>query len=262
MSTSFTLLGSSAGPGVPSYFCNCCGCQEARENPALSRTRSGALLCTSSQSCLIDTPPDLKQQLTRIPSVSVDQVFLTHWHYDHFGGLGELEYYVRLHRKKPIPLYLPPSAVASFHSAFPNLSDVFTVQAWEFDHAYDLGECEITPLSATHGVETAGFLIASNENNLAYFPDTAGLPQKTKNELSNLCWFVCDATFTGENWYPDSHMSIDQAVDLGQEIGAENTVLTHLAIHYSHPMTVCDLQEHLADRENVFLAYDGMKFLL
>lgn len=262
MSCSFTLLGSSAGPGVPSFFCDCCGCREARMNPDLARTRSGALLCDGDQYHLIDTPPDLRQQLTRYQSFQVDQVFMTHWHYDHFGGLGELEYYVRLKRKKPIKLYLPPSAISQFEDAFPSLSDVFAVEAWEFGKHYTLKECDITPLPAAHGVETAGFLMTTANKSLAYFPDTAGLPIETMQKLNGLGWFVCDATFTGDNWFPNSHMSIDEAVELGRKINAENTVLTHLAIHYSEPMTVCDLQTYLADYQNVFLAYDGMKFVL
>ncbi len=262
MPCSFTLLGSSAGPGVPSYFCNCCGCREARKEPALARTRSGALLRTGQQSHLIDTPPDLRQQLTRLTAVDIDQVFLTHWHYDHFGGLGELEYYVRLRRKKPLRLLLPPTALERFHCAFPDLRDVFTAEAWEFGRHYALENCTLVPVPANHGIETAGFLIMSAGKKLAYFPDTAGLTAAARQLLEGLDWFFCDATFTGKNWFPDSHMSIDQAVALSRDIEAKNTVLTHLSIHYSQAMTVRDLQAYLADYRNVFLAYDGMEIVL
>jgi len=194
--------------------------------------------------------------------IQIDEIFLTHWHYDHFGGLGELEYYVRLSRKKPIKLHLPPAAIAPFQSAFPSLLDVFDVEPWSFGRCYPLDGCSITAFPAAHGIETAGFLITSANKKLAYFPDTAGLPEGTRLALEDLDWFICDATFTGENWFPNSHMSIDQAVSLGQDIGAESTILTHLSIHYSHPMTVRDLQTYLADSPNVLIAYDGMEFAL
>ena len=260
MSCSFTLLGSSAGPGVPSYFCDCCGCREARENPALSRTRSGALLRSGDAYHLIDTPPDLRQQLLNHPGLFIDQIFLTHWHYDHFGGLGELEYYVRLYKKQPIKLFLPPSALEQFRCAFPTIQDLFETRAWEFGHSYAAGRCTLMPLPACHGIETAGFLISSSAARLAYFPDTAGLQAGTKTILENLDWFFCDATFTGENWLPESHMSIEQAISLGRDIGAENTILTHLSIHYSRAMTVHDLQESLTDHPKVFLAYDNSDY--
>lgn len=254
----FTLLGSGAGPGAPSFFCDCVGCQEARVNPAAVRTRSGALLTTAGQHILIDTPPDLRQQLLREQVCCVDALFITHWHYDHFGGIGELEYYVKLKRKEPITLYLPPSALPLFHNAFPALEEIFTVQTWEFFRSCPLGEIQITPLPARHSIETAGFLITSAEKRLAYFPDTAGLPPETLPLVQGCEYLICDATFSGDNWFPDSHMSIDEAIELGQQAEAKTVILTHISVHYSQPLTNAELQLLLAGHPNVQAAYDGM----
>jgi phosphoribosyl 1,2-cyclic phosphate phosphodiesterase len=262
MSSSFKILGSSAGPGVPSFFCDCCGCREARENPNLARTRSGALLTTGSQNLLIDTSPDLRMQLVRERIDAIDGIFMTHWHFDHFGGLGELEYYVKLVRKQPIALYLPPSAVQEFAAAFPELVDIFQVIPWQFGNPCSVGALTVTPLPAIHSVETAGFLIESASRRLAYFPDTADLESEVKQLLQQLDWFICDATFTGENWFPNSHMSIAQAIELGQKISAKSTILTHLAVHYSQAMTDTELQQLIKPYSQVQLAYDGMCLVL
>ncbi|HEY3424009.1 MAG TPA: MBL fold metallo-hydrolase, partial [Negativicutes bacterium] len=258
METNFKILGSGAGPGLPSFFCDCVGCREARSNPELARTRSGALIDTYHSKILVDASPDLRRQLIKENITYVDCVFLTHWHYDHFGGLGELEYYVKLERKKEIPLFLPPSAIAQFAAAFPNLADIFVVKEWEFNRQYFFGEVCLTPLPANHGIETAGFLLESKGRKLAYFPDTAGLPEISAKQASGVDWLVCDATFHGDNWYPMVHMSMEQAIDLGKKVGAKNTVLTHLAIHYSQAVTTKQLQEESAKYQNVFVAYDGM----
>lgn len=258
MPLTFKILGTGAGPGTPSFFCDCKGCREARENPACARTRSGALLTTGQGNILIDTPPDLRVQLVRERLSSIDNVFLTHWHYDHFGGLGELEYYVKLERKEPIPLYLPPSAETQFTAAFPNLREVFRVISWSFGRQYCFGELSITPLPANHGVETAGFLVASARAKLAYFPDTAGLPAETARLTEAVDWLICDATFYGENWFPKTHMSVAEAISLGQEIRANHTILTHLSIHYSTPVTSGELAAAVARHPGVSVAYDGM----
>lgn len=262
MGRSFKILGSGAGPGVPSFFCNCTGCREARVDQRNCRTRSGALLCSDNSNYLIDTSPDLRFQLVQENLQGIDGIFLTHWHFDHFGGLGEMEYYVKLERKKPIPLYLPPSAIASFNAAFPHLQDVLIPQAWEFGTAYQLGALEITPLPANHGVETAGFLFESEDTRLAYFPDTSGLPDMTRSRVKGIDWLICDATFSDSNWFPNSHMSMHEAIALGKSVGAKKTVLTHLAIHYSEPVTVAELEGRLTDLPNVLLAHDGMQFNL
>lgn len=254
----FKILGTAAGTGVPSFFCECAGCKEAREHPELVRTRTGALISTDKEAILIDTPPDLQRQLVREGIRIIDAVFLTHWHYDHFGGIGELEFYVKLDRGEELPLYLPPSAVESFNAAFPHLTDVFQVVPWEFNVSYCYNETEITPLRANHGIETAGFLVKTPRARLAYFPDTAGLPLATAQRLEGVDWFLCDATFNGDNWYPHSHMSIEEAVKLGQQLQARNTLLTHLSIHYSLPATMYDLKTQLANFPNVGIAMDGM----
>lgn len=258
MPLTFTTLGTGAGPGTPSFFCNCPGCREAQADPAQARTRSSALIAGGEENILIDAPPDLRVQLLRERVGRIDNVFLTHWHYDHFGGLGELEYYVKLERRVPIPFYLPPSAEAEFAAAFPNLPEIFRVSPWEFGRPYRFGEVSITPLAANHGVETAGFLVASPRARIAYFPDTAGLPAETLRLVDSVDWLICDATFYGDNWFPHSHMSVAEAILLGQRVGSRHTALTHLSIHYSTPVTSRDLTAAVAGQPNVSVAYDGM----
>jgi phosphoribosyl 1,2-cyclic phosphate phosphodiesterase len=260
--TVFKILGSGAGPGAPSFFCDCIGCREARETPVFARTRSGALIATGHQNILLDTPPDLRAQLVRERISSIDQIFLTHWHYDHFGGLGELEYYVKLKRKEPIPLYLPPSALLQFESAFPDLREVFAVTPWKFGQDYHFDDISLTPLPANHGIETAGFLVGSARKKLAYFPDTAGLPAETALQVEGVDWLVCDATFHGDNWFPESHMNVEQAIELGHLVKARSTVLTHMSIHYSQPVSAEDLQDSIAQHRHVLAAYDGMTLML
>jgi phosphoribosyl 1,2-cyclic phosphate phosphodiesterase len=196
--------------------------------------------------------------LLREKITGVDAIFLTHWHYDHFGGLGELEYYVKLWRKELLPLYLPPSAIGQREKAFPNLAEVFAIRAWEFGKAYTFGAISITPLPANHGIETAGFLVKSDLKRLAYFPDTAGLPDETAQQVKEVDWFICDATFYGGNWFPASHMNVEEAIALGRKIQADHTILTHLSVHYSQPVTVKELNEITSSYRGVQAAYDGM----
>jgi len=258
MSVQFTITGTSAGPGIPSYFCDCVACQEALKHPHLARTRSGAVLTTAAETVLIDASPDLRAQLLKERINNIDYVFLTHWHYDHFGGLADLEYYVKLARREPIRLYLPADAVQEYRTAYPFLEDVFEVEVWEYEKKYHFTGCTLTPLPAVHGRQTAGVLLEA-KNNLAYFTDTALLPEATVQKLRGIDYFICDATFHRDNWYPNSHMTIQQAIELGKQIKAKKIVLTHLALHYSEPITVEELTERLSAHPEAVLAYDGMK---
>jgi phosphoribosyl 1,2-cyclic phosphate phosphodiesterase len=98
---------------------------------------------------------------------------------------------------------------------------------------------------------------------IAYFTDTAGLTPAVKALIRGVDCLICDATFHGPNWYPHSHMNIDEAVALGREAGARRLLLTHLAMHYSEPVTTEDLRAELAARgPGVELAADGMELPL
>lgn len=262
MTARFRILGSCAATGVPSFFCDCIGCREAKENPKYERTRPGAVVDTGNTRLLIDASPDIRSQLVKESINRVDAIFLTHWHADHYSGLGEFEFFVKLLTKEPLDLYLPNSAVDEFALTFPHLLEVFRVIPWEFQKKYVFGDISLTPLQANHGIETAGFLVESKKTRLAYFPDTAGLPAGTAQKLLGIHYLICDATFYGDNWYPHSHMNVEQAVALGRSIKARHTILTHLSIHYSQPVTTAKLEEELAGDYDVMVAYDGLSIEL
>ncbi|MCM1565493.1 MAG: MBL fold metallo-hydrolase [Dehalobacter sp.] len=257
MTVEFKILGTGAGPGVPSYYCDCIACREAEENPRLARTRSGAVIRTGRETILIDASADLRSQLVREKIKEIDYVFMSHWHYDHFGGLGDLEFYVKLHRQEAVKLYLPPEAVAEFQAAYPFLRDVFEVSLWQFEEKYQFENLTLTPLPARHSTLTAGFVLESGRK-AAYFTDTSGLPDSTAARIKGTDYLICDATFHGDNWYPHSHMSIKEAIKLGRDVEAKQTILTHLAMHYSEPVTVTELENQLRNHPGVSLAYDGM----
>ena len=107
----FTFMGTAAGCGVPAFFCDCPACNEARRDPRARRGDCGALVRGTNadgspgRNVLIDTPPDLRHQLLREDVRRVDELLYTHAHFDHLGGLGELEYLVQLVRKAALPTY-------------------------------------------------------------------------------------------------------------------------------------------------------------
>ncbi len=101
-----TLLGTGDAIGTPKIGCSCPRCTYARETGAM-RLRTSLLLEHNGHHVLIDSSPDLRQQLLLQGSPKIDAVIWTHGHYDHFMGYGEF------YRVQPLPpVYAAPPVLS------------------------------------------------------------------------------------------------------------------------------------------------------
>ena len=103
---SIIFLGTSPSIQLPSFHCSCEICNLTREGKIPSRTRS-ALAILGNKNVLIDAGPDIASQLERERIKKIDAIFITHWHYDHIGGLGEFGEPAEFENWEKIQLYLP-----------------------------------------------------------------------------------------------------------------------------------------------------------
>ena len=84
----FIILGCGSSMGVPrtdGFFGKC-----NPKNPKNYRTRCSALIKTKNETILIDTSPDLRQQLIKNRISSIDKVFYSHLHADQTHGINDL----------------------------------------------------------------------------------------------------------------------------------------------------------------------------
>jgi phosphoribosyl 1,2-cyclic phosphate phosphodiesterase len=257
MDFSLTFLGTGAGCGVPSFFCGCAACQEAAAEPRYCRSRC-ALAIRGKKTTLVDAPPDLRSQLLRERINHIDAFILTHSHYDHTGGLGELEFYVRVKRREAIPAYLTPVSREWLHTAYDFLEDCLSVQTVEADWQFELDGVAYTGLEVTHAPGTLGLLMETAGRRTAYIPDTGPLPASALEKLQGVDTLILGATFWGRNWMPEDHLSVEEAVQIGLQLQAKQLYLTHLSMHHDKPVTNRELEEYLrAFGKHLHLAYDG-----
>jgi len=252
------FLGTGSAVGVPAFFCGCRACEEAIADGKARRTRSSVVL-EGEAFYLLDASPDLRTQFLREHVSRLDGLFLTHQHFDHSGGIGELESYVRISRREPLPAYLTKESRRWLESAFGYMSDCFAIQEWAAGWQIDLREMVVTAVEAQHEPGTVGILIeTAGGSRTAYLPDTGPLPEATKKQLEGVDTLILGATFWKGNWMPETHLSIEQAVDLGLELKVGRLYLTHLAMHHQ-PVTNREVNEYLWSRgRNLHMACDGM----
>jgi phosphoribosyl 1,2-cyclic phosphodiesterase len=152
------FLGTGASCGVPSFYCGCAACDEARDNPRAARDCSG-LLIVGSQHTLIDAAPELRTQLIRERIGRVDRALFTHEHFDHVGGIPQLEFYARLVSKEPFPIYAGSETLAAIEQQFGFMTDALVPHPLEAFEIKSFDGVDYTPLPATHSKGAFGFLI-------------------------------------------------------------------------------------------------------
>lgn len=284
MSHIFTFMGTAAGCGVPSFFCDCPACEEAREHPELARGDCGVMIrgdgssfvdpsgepCTQdtpgahTPTLMIDTPPDTRHQLLRENVRRVDEILFTHCHFDHIGGLGEYEYLVALARGgKPLPIYASEEALQGIMAEFHYMDytlEPHVIQPFE-THVFD--GVSYTALPVTHAPGTYGYLIDTGATRLFYASDTGPLPAETAERIRGVDILAMDATFWKSNWNPNDHHSIQECIAEGIELDAKEIYLTHMCMHYDEPISYAELTDYLDQYHGrVKPAMDGLSITI
>ncbi|WP_172135651.1 MBL fold metallo-hydrolase [Adlercreutzia sp. ZJ473] len=273
----FTFMGTAAGCGVPSFFCDCPACEEARANPALRRGDCGVMVRGQADEAgrvptlVIDTPPDARHQLLREDVRRVDEILFTHAHFDHIGGLGEYEYLVQLIQKRTMPVFGSATALSGIAGEFHYMTYCMDLHAMEPFDVHEFDGVRYTACPVTHAPGTYGYLIETPGDEAAgtpgtrvfYASDTARLPEKTAERVRGCDVLAMDATFWKRNWSPDDHHSVQECVEEGLALGAKKIYLTHMCMHYDEPITYAELSRWLEQYEGrAEAALDGMTFAI
>ncbi len=209
---------------------------------------------------LIDTSPDMRQQLLRENIGIIHSVLYTHEHADHVFGLDDLRLF-QFYLGHDVPLYCRKSVEdrirKSFDYAFtheesthPGATPQLTFHPIH-SSPFDLLGATIVPIPLDHGpnLEILGFRIG----NVAYCTDTNHIPDASLQLLKGLDVLIVDAL----RWraHP-THMCIDQALTVVEQIQPRQTYFTHMNHELDHETTNQQLPEHVA------LAYDGLRIAL
>lgn len=247
-----TILGSGTSTGIPVVGCRCPVCLS--QHPHNQRTRCSALISYNGYNILIDTATDLRQQALREDIRHIDAVFYTHGHADHLHGIDDLRGF-NLCSKKVIPLYGSIQTLNKIKSSFSYIFDksepaayIPQLQLCPIDEAIELFGLLIQPIRMEHGwMETFGYRCGP----LAYLTDCNYISPSSMELLHNLDLLILD----GLRFTPHiTHFNIPQAVEVALQIGAKQTLLTHLSHEVDHPVHDLELPA------GINLAHDGQQF--
>ena len=214
-----TILGCGASWGVPAI-----GPDWGRCDPAdpRNRRRRGSLL--------IDTSPDLREQLIDVRVRHIDAVLLTHSHADHLHGIDDLRMVNRL-MKKPIPIYADPRTMSEVDRRFgyvlkPELPNKLlsrpTLQPQEIQGPFTAAGLSVVPFAQDHGFGTTlGFRIGP----LGYSTDVVELDDAAFVALAGVELWVVDCLRREPH---PTHAHLAKVLAWIERLRPRRAVLTHM----------------------------------
>jgi len=235
-----------------------CGCVTCKsDDPRDQRTRHALLIESDGKRLLVDTPPELRLQLVRSAVDSVDAVFLSHEHADHTHGIDDLRVFSG-RRGAPLPFYVAsefgPELKRRFNyiwgreareqpgSVVPQLDLI----PFEDRDLISPAGFELQTIALPHGVYTSyGF----RTGDLGVIIDGKSIPTDAVALLEGVKVLVINALWFGDP-HP-GHFSIEEAVEVSRQLGAERTYLTHIAHRSTHAQIAAGVPD------GVEPAYDG-----
>ncbi len=250
------ILGCGTSSGVPRIGNDWGACDP--EEPKNRRMRSSIMVMSEDTHILIDTGPDLRQQLLDADIGRVDHVVWTHEHADHCHGIDELrQLYFAL--GGPVPCHARPGALREiskrFDFAFKGTGPYPSyAQGFKLSDKSVLGGISVTAADMPHGtISSAALRFDFRGKSIAYTTDFTGLPAKAMECVTGVDIWVIDALRRREH---PTHPNLYQALDWIKLAAPKRAILTHM----DHSMDYRTLLDELP--EGVEPGYDGLEIEL
>ncbi|MFN3642112.1 MAG: MBL fold metallo-hydrolase [Gemmobacter sp.] len=254
----FTILGCGSSGGVPRLGNHWGDCDPS--NPRNRRRRCSMLVerigARGITRALIDTTPDMRDQLLDTEVGTLDAVVYTHAHADHVHGIDDLRQIVyNMRRRLPVWADGPTTdaLLSRFGYAFvqppgspyPPILDLNAIRG-PFEIAGPGGPIPFTPFEVGHGsMDALGFRIGG----LAYLPDVVTIPDAAWPVLAGLdCW-VLDALRRTPH---PTHAHLALSLEWIARARPARAVLTNMHIDLDYATLERETPAHITP------AYDGM----
>lgn len=262
-----TILGCGSSGGVPRVDGDWGACDPAE--PRNRRTRcsllveqwAGELEVGAATTVLIDTSPDLRQQLLGARVRRLDAVLYTHDHADQAHGIDDVRALAyRMQRR--IPAYMDAATARSlerrfsyiFHGegGYPPILEprVELMGGKVVEVSGPGGSIAFKALDQDHGhIRSLGFRFGS----VAYNNDTVGLPDATLADLKGLDVWIVDALRRVPH---PSHAHLERTLGWIEAVKPVRAVLTNMHVDMDYAALREELPAHVEP------AFDGWAHVL
>jgi phosphoribosyl 1,2-cyclic phosphate phosphodiesterase len=259
-----TILGCGSSGGVPRIGAGGWGACNP-ENPRNRRLRCSILVergeGTAKTQVLVDTSPDLREQLLRAGVQRLDAILMTHPHADHTHGIDDVRPLVISMRQR-ITMYMDEATSKDVRTKFgyifetppgssypPLLNEARVVQGERVEVDGPGGPIEALPFRLSHGeIDALGLRFG----NIAYTPDLNGVPDESVPHLEDLDLWIVDALRYARH---PSHFSLAETLDWIARLKPKRAIITNMHSDLDYERLAKEIPA------NVVPAYDGMRIV-
>jgi len=223
-----TILGCGGSHGVPLIGPDWGDCDP--HNPKNRRRRVSVLVEDGATRILVDTSPDLREQLLATEINDLTGIVWTHHHADHMNGIDDLRALNRC-MNRPIHVYGNKRTLDHVRHSFGYVFDpvppgeVFYkpyLIPHEIKGPFMLGAVHVTPFEQDHGYSTSlGFRFGG----FAYSTDVKALDEHAFAVLAGIDLWVVDCL--REDPHP-THSHVEQTLEWIERVKPRRAVLTHM----------------------------------
>ncbi|MBV8060051.1 MAG: MBL fold metallo-hydrolase [Alphaproteobacteria bacterium] len=249
-----TVLGCGSSGGCPLIGNDWGQCDPAE--PRNRRTRVSLYIEAEGQGIIIDTSPDMREQLLRENIKHVTAVLYTHAHADHCHGIDDLRS-INWMMHEPVRVYADPMTMADlemrFHYIFkmseakPDTYYVPRILPHIINGPFDIGAQKVIPFEQDHGkTESWGFRVGV----FAYTTDAKSLNEEAFRILSGVKVWVVDCVREREH---PTHSHLEQTLAWIDRVKPQQAFLTHMDTSLDYHTLCAKLPK------GVLPAYDGLQ---
>ena len=254
----FHILGCGSSGGVPRIGGHWGDCDPA--NPKNRRRRCSMLVERETDQgvtrVLIDTSPDMRDQLIDAGVGALDGVIYTHSHADHVHGVDDLRMVV-FNMRERVNVWADQTTCDALLDRFGYV--FIQPEGSSYPPILNLnllngpvritglgGEITFAPFEVEHGrIDALGFRI----KDLVYLPDVSAMNKAAWDVVSGAnCW-VLDALRRDPH---PTHSHLEQSLEWIEKSGVPNAVLTNMHIDLDYETVLAETPDHISP------AYDGM----
>ena len=263
------ILGSGGAVAVPRAFCECRVCREALENPHPPFVRHSPSLYIHDLELLVDTPEEIRVQLTRSGIKRVRTALYTHWHPDHTAGIRvfegnyNVEALVDRSRSWDKTRVILPDRVAETFGRFHALSEklgylerreLVTAETVECGVPLELTDTAghpwtLTPVALPEEI-AVGYLVEGSSRVFICMDEIKGFDGAELGQVDAAilpCGYFVENPISGEPIIAADHPvlagepSFDETLEIGWTINAGSTTFLHL--NHGLGLTPADYEE-------------------